>query len=144
MKTRFSWVFASVALTLVLAAPAVAQDADVAREGEAQAVEKMESHKEMMGEGHGCQCQCMQKMHEGMAHDGHEGHEGAEAMDSDEGQAEMMAANEKMMAGCKCMAGEDHAEGAGGMSCKMHGDGEGMQHRHGMDRTDAAAESTGG
>ena len=156
MKTRYSFALAALALTFVFATPVLAQD--VAKEGEASATEKMESHNEMMGEG--CQCSCMKDMHEkmmkmhgeaegaeghveGMAHDGDEGHdevEGhAEGMDSDEGHAEMMAAHKEMMAGCKCMAGE--GEGDHAMSCQMHGadgamgemKGEGMQHRHGMD-----------
>lgn len=148
MKTRYSFVLAALAMTLVFAAPAVAQDADVAKEGEAKATEMMESHNEMMGDGHGCQCDCMKKMHEGMAHDGHEGHDKAEGhaagMDSDEGHAEMMAAHKEMMADCTCMSGEK-GEGEHSMSCKMHGEGEGMQHRHGMDHGDekTGAESAG-
>ena len=141
MKTRYSCALATLALTFAFATPVLAQD--VAKEGEASATAKMESHSEMMGEG--CQCSCMKDMHEkmmkmhgegegveGMAHDadaGHDESEGhAEGMDSDEGHAEMMAAHKEMMTGCKCMSGE----GDGEMSCKMH-EGEGMQHQHGMD-----------
>jgi len=143
MKTRYSFALAALALTFALATPVLAQD--VATEGEASATEKMESHNEMMGEG--CECSCMQGMHEkmmkmhgesegmthdaeGMSHDsdgdaGHDESEGhAEGMDSDEGHAEMMAAHKEMMAGCSCMSGE----GDGEMSCKMHGEGEGMDH----------------
>ena len=147
MKTRYSFTLAALALTFAFATPVLAQD--VAKEGEASATEKMESHNEMMGEG--CECSCMKGMHEkmmkmhgesegmthdaeGMAHDA-EGH--VEGMDSDEGHAEMMAAHKEMMAGCSCMSGE------GEMSCKMHGEmgeGEGMQHQHGMDHAADADE----
>ena len=149
MKTRYSFTLAALALTFAFATPVLAQD--VAKEGEASATEKMESHNEMMGEG--CECSCMKDMHEkmmkmhgegegaeghveGMAHDGDEGH--AEGMDSDEGHAEMMAAHKEMMADCKCMSGE--GDGEHSMSCKMHeggmGEGEGMKHEHGMDHGD--------
>jgi hypothetical protein len=148
MTKRYSIVLAVLALTFAFVLPAQAQD--VAKEGAAASTEKMESHNEMMGEAGGCQCPCMQEMHEkmmemhgdaeGMAHDPDESHaEGeahAEGMDSDEGHAEMMAAHKEMMAGCQCMSGE----GEEGMSCKMHGEhemgemeGEGMQHQHGME-----------
>jgi hypothetical protein len=150
MKTRYSYALATLALTFAFATPVLAQD--VAKEGEASATAKMESHNEMMGEG--CQCSCMKDMHEkmmkmhgegeghaeGMAHDaGHDEAEGhAEGMDSDEGHAEMMAAHKEMMEGCKCMSGE----GDGEMSCKMHeGEGmehkQGMKHEHGMDHGDS-------
>ena len=88
MKTRYSFMLAALALTFAFATPVLAQD--VAKEGEALATEKMESHNEMMGEG--CQCSCMKEMHEkmmkmhgdaeGMAHEEDEDH--AEGMDSDE------------------------------------------------------------
>ena len=144
MKTRTSFVLSGLAMTFAFAIPAQAQDVAM-EEGAASATEMMESHTEMMGEG--CECSCMNEMHEkmmemhgdaeghaeGMAHDdADENH--AEGMDSDEGHAEMMAAHKEMMAGCKCMSGE------GEMSCKMHdgemGEGEGMQHQHGMDHQD--------
>jgi hypothetical protein len=129
MKTRYSFILAGLALTLVFATPVLAQD--VAKEdAEASATEMMKSHNEMMGEGEGCQCSCMAEMHEkmmkmhgegegeghaeGMAHDADEGH--AEG----EGHAEMMAAHKEMMAGCECMSGEK-GEGEHAMSCKMHG-----------------------
>jgi len=137
MKTRYSFALAALALTFVFATPVVAQD--VAKEGEASATEKMESHNEMMGEG--CQCSCMKDMHEKMMKmhgeaEGAEGHVEGMAHDGDEGHAEMMAAHKEMMAGCKCMSGE----GDGEMSCKMHegemGEGEGMKHEHGMDHGD--------
>ena len=137
MKTRISFMLASLALAFAFATPVLAQDV-AKEEGEASATE-------MMGEG--CQCSCMKEMHEkmmkmhgdaeGMAHEEDEDH--AEGMDSDEAHAEMMQAHKEMMAGCKCMAGEGEGEHA--MSCQMHGadgamgemKGEGMQHRHGMD-----------
>lgn len=143
MKIRYSFMLAGLAMTFAFATPVVAQDV-AKEEGEASATE-------MMGEG--CQCSCMKDMHEkmmkmhgegeghaeGMAHDA-EGH--AEGMDSDEGHAEMMAAHEEMMAGCKCMSGD------GEMSCKMHdgemGEGKGMQHQHGMDHGDADEDAAEG
>lgn len=147
---------AVLVLTLAFAAPVFGQD--VAEEGEAAAMETMESHNEMMGEG--CECECMKGMHEkmmkmhgeeghaeGMAHDADAGH--AEGMDSDEAHAEMQAAHTEMMAGCKCMSG-DKGEGEHAMSCKMHGEhgdkgemkGEGMQHRHGMEAEESAETDT--
>jgi len=144
MKTRYSFALAALALTFAFATPVVAQD--VAMEGDAAAAETMEAHNEVMGEG--CQCSCMEDMHEtmmkmhgegeghaeGMAHDAEAGHDEAEGhaegMDSDEGHAEMMAAHTEMMEGCKCMSGE------GEMSCRMH-DAEGMEHEHGMDHGDS-------
>lgn len=148
MKTRISFMLAGLALPLAFATPILAQDV-AKEEGEASATQMMESHNEMMGEG--CQCPCMQEMHEKMMqmHGDAEGQ--AEGMDSDEAHAEMMAAHKEMMAGCECMAGEGEGEHA--MSCQMHGadgtmgemKGEGMQHRHGMDDDaddDAAEDST--
>jgi hypothetical protein len=148
MKIRYSFMLAGLAMTFAFATPVVAQDV-AKEEGEASATEMMESHNEMMGEG--CQCSCMKDMHEKMMkmHGEGEGHaEGmahdAEGMDSDEGRAEMMAAHEEMMAGCKCMSGE----GDGEMSCKMHdgemGEGKGMQHQHGMDHGDADEDAAEG
>ena len=149
MKIRYSFMLAGLAMTFAFATPVVAQDVDK-EEGEASTTEMMESHNEMMGEG--CQCSCMKDMHEkmhgegeghaeGMARDA-EGH--AEGMDSDEGHAEMMAAHEETMAGCKCMSGK----GDGEMSCKMHdgemGEGKGMQHQHGMDHGDADEDAAEG
>mgnify|MGYP001816836082 CR=1 FL=1 len=153
---------ALLVFALAFAAPAFAQD--VAKEGEAKAMEAMESHNEMMGEG--CQCECKKGMHEkmmtmhgeeghaeGMAHDADSGHAEAEGhatgMDSDEGHAEMKAAHAEMMAGCKCMSGEK-GEGEHAMSCKMHGEGaekgemkgEGMQHRHGMETEESVETDT--
>jgi hypothetical protein len=151
MKTRYSFALAALALTFVFATPVLAQD--VAKEGEASATEKMESHNEMMGEG--CECACMKDMHEKMMKmhgeaEGAEGHaevEGhAEGMDTEEGHAEMMAAHKEMMAGCKCMSGE--GDGEHSMSCKMHdgemGEGEGMKHEHGMDHGDADEDESEG
>jgi hypothetical protein len=164
MTKRYSFVLAGLALTLAFVTPAQAQD--VAKEGEAASAEMMKSPNEWIGEAEGCQCPCMQAMHEKMMEmhgeaEGHaegmdaaEGHaegmdaaEGnAEMMDSDEGHAEMMAAHKEMMAGCKCMSGE----GDEAMSCKMHGEkgemgemkGEGMQHQHGMESdSDSEAET---
>lgn len=157
MTKRYSIVLAVLALTFALVIPAQAQD--VAKEGAAASTEKMEAHSEMMGEAGGCQCPCMQEMHEkmqamhgdaeGMDHGHAEGEARAEGMDSDEGHAEMMAAHKEMMAGCQCMSGE----GDEVMSCKMHGEhaeggmkGEGMQHRHGMEGdadSEAEAEAEG-
>ena len=139
MKTRYSFALAALALTFVFATPVVAQD--VAKEGEASATEKMESHNEMMGEG--CECSCMRDMHEKMMKmhgeaEGAEGHVEGMAHDGDEGHDEMMAAHKEMMADCKCMSGE--GDGEHSMSCKMHegemGEGEGMKHEHGMDHGD--------
>ncbi len=152
MKKIVSITPFAFALALVLAAPAIAQD--VAKEGEAAAMEAMESHNEMMGEG--CECACMKGMHEKMMKEhgdaeGHaEGEEHAEGMDSDEGHAAMMAGHEGMMSGCKCMSGEK-GEGEHAMSCKMHGEhegkgemkGEGMQHRHGMEHAESEADAEG-
>ena len=158
MKTCISFVLAGLAITFAFAAPIQAQDV-AKEEGEASTTEMMESHNEMKGEGEGegCQCSCMQEMHEkmmkmhgdaeghaeGMDHDdadaGHSESEGhAEGMDSDEGHAEMMAAHEGMMEGCKCMSGE---MGEGEMSCKMH-DAEGMEHEHGMEHGDSDEEES--
>jgi hypothetical protein len=137
MTKSYTIVLAGLALTLAFVSPAQAQD--VAKEGEAASTEMMKSHSEMMGESAGCQCSCMQEMHEKMMemHGDAEGNAAdeaqAEGMASDEGHAEMMAAHKEMMAGCQCMSGD----GEEGMSCKMHGEmgkmGEGMQHRHGME-----------
>ncbi len=142
MKTRFSFAVTAVAFVALVATPAVAQEADAARdEASAQHAEMMAGHAGMMAEGEGCQCECMQDMHEKMmaAHADGEGHEG---MDGDEAHAEMMETHKAMMADCecmadcKCMSGE---MGEGAMNCKMHGaqgekghmKGEGMQHRYG-------------
>lgn len=159
MKTRYLSALAGLVMTFAISAPAVAQDA-AAEEGAKPADEMMEAHKEMMAEGEGCQCACMEKMHEkmkemhgdaeghaeGMDHGDAEGH--AEGMDSDEAHAEMMAAHKEMMAGCKCMSGEK-GEGEHAMTCKMHGGegamgekGEGMKHRHGMESDDDSAAET--
>ena len=147
MKKRYSMVLVALALAIAFVTPARAQD--VAKESEAASTGMMKSHAEMMGGSEGCQCPCMQEMHEKMMKvhaegdddDGAEGEAHAEGVASDEGHAEMMAAHQEMMASCKCMSGE----GDEAMSCPMHGEmgemkGEGMQHRHGME-SDADSEA---
>jgi len=155
MKTRFSFAIATAAFVGLFATPVVAQEADAAgEEAAAQHAEMMEGHAGMMAEGEGCQCACMQDMHEKMmeAHADGEGHEG---MEGDEAHAEMIETHREMMADCacmadcKCMSGE-MGEGEGAMNCKMHGahgekghmKGEGMQYRHDADTDGDAVPET--
>jgi len=145
MKTRYSFVLAGLALALAFATPVVAQETDVAKEKAekaeaAQMAEKGQKGEKMMRMGEGCQCECMKEVHEKMK----AAHSEAEGVEMDEeAHAEMMkelTADCECAADCKCMQGE---MGEGEMACKMHkhgkgemGEGEGMQHRHGMESDD--------
>jgi len=167
MKTRFSFAIAAAAFVVLFATPAVAQEADAEKEeAAAQHAEMMEGHAGMMAEGKGCQCECMQEMHEKMmqAHADSEGHEGMEehadgegheGMEGDEAHAEMMETHKEMMADCECMAdckcmSGEMGEGEHAMGCKMHGaqgrkghmKGEGKQYRHDADTDGDAAPET--
>ncbi len=155
MKTRFSFAIAAAAFVVLFATPAVAQEVDAEKEkAAAQHAEMMEGHAGMMAEGEGCQCACMQEMHEKMmeAHADGEGHEG---MEGDEAHAEMMETHKAMMADCECMAdckcmSGEMGEGEHAMGCKMHGaqgrkgqmKGEGKQYRHDADTDGDAVPET--
>jgi len=155
MKTRFSFAISAVAFVALFATPAVAQEAAAAgEEAAAQHAEMMAGHAGMMAEGEGCQCECMQDMHEKMmaAHADGEGHEG---MEGDEAHAEMMETHKDMMADCECMAdckcmSGEMGEGEHAMGCKMHGaegtkghmKGEGKQYRHDADSDGDAVPET--
>ena len=164
MKTRFSFAITAVAFVALFATPAVAQEADAAgEEAAAQHAEMMAGHAGMMAEDEGCQCECMQDMHEkmmaahadGEGHEGMDGDEGHEGMEGDEAHAEMMETHKAMMADCECMAdckcmSGEMGEGEHAMGCKMHGaqgekghmKGEGKQYRHDADTDGDAVPET--
>ena len=158
MKTRFSFAITAVAFVALFATPAVAQEVDAEKqEAAAQHAEMMAGHAGMMAEDEGCQCECMQDMHEKMmaAHADGEGPEGMEGeghegMEGDEAHAEMMETHKEMMADCKCMSGEMGEMGEHAMGCRMHGaqakqgrmKGEGKQYRHDADTDGDAVPET--
>jgi hypothetical protein len=121
MKTRFSFAIPVLAFVVLLATPVVAQEVDAEKEkAEAKPAEMVPEAGEM-AEGEGCDCTCVQEMHEKMMEARAEGEgdeamqemheqmqkahaegEEHEAMEGDEAHAGMM----KMLEACQCTRDE--------------------------------------